>query len=187
MRVFFTGSQGVGKSTLVHEASKFLPSFEIFDSMSRLFISEGNKNVQKDYRSREYIDFQRKILLYCLNFYINNDNFITSRSLFDSYAYLEYAYSRTIGESNHSYIKSCLDMVDNYSDLILEPKDNIIFYIPIEFPIDNNNSIRITDPIFQRDIDKLLQKYIKLSNYNSIVTLTGSIEDRLEKIRSIVC
>ena len=79
MRIFITGAQGTGKSTLVKRLEEELPSLHTHDSMSREFM---------DFKDEQFgEDFQYKISLYCLDMYVNDHDFISSRSYFDSIAY----------------------------------------------------------------------------------------------------
>ena len=66
--------------------------------------------------------------------------------------------------------------------------DCIYFYLPIEFEIsEGNNLLRITDPHYQREIDKIIRDEIEYINQHypgKVITLHGSVEERLEEIEN---
>lgn len=174
MRVFFTGAQGTGKSTLVRKVNSEFVTLKMFDSMSRVFMRK--KEDQKT------DDFQKQISLYCLNLYVNEDDFVSSRSYFDSIAYPQYG----------GY-KNILDMVSIYEDMLFED-DCIYFYAPIEFKISSGgNELRLTDEKYQEDIDLLIRKEIEIQKEKghlvegeNFFVLTGDVEQRMSIIREVL-
>lgn len=172
MRIFFTGAQGTGKSTLVKELSKRHPELTVHDSMSRKFMNGSKENQFSD-------DFQKRISLYCLNLYVNERDIICSRSYFDSIAYPTYHIS---GDNNNVGL---IRMVRTFESQMFQD-DCIYFYLPIEFEIsEGNNDLRITDPTYQKDIDEIIRKeidYINTKYPGKVITLHGTVEERLQKI-----
>jgi len=57
-----------------------------------------------------------------------------------------------------------------------------VFYLPIEFPI-VLDGLRPDDPGFQQDIDGRVLSLLRANDLD-YVTLTGSVEERLEQIDS---
>lgn len=179
MRIFLTGAQGVGKSTLV---TSLPPEFnlEIKDSFSRKFL-EKNPDIQNS-TNVEYDEFQDKILLYCLNQYVNDKNFISSRSIIDSYAYLT-----VCGAKEEVMLKNILGHFVDY----LTTEDCIYIYIPIEFSIsDGNNDLRNTDSQYQRNVDEQMQKFFnKLKRHSKgaqFHIIKGDKETRLDQLKDII-
>lgn len=169
MRIFLTGAQGTGKSTLVKQLAELLPNHELHDSMSREFM-KGDKNVQ--FTS----EFQKQISLYCLNLYVNKRDIICSRSYFDSIAYPKHA----------NEYPEIINMVENYRDLMFQD-DCYYFYLPIEFEIsDGGNDLRVTDKQYQKEIDQIIQEEIKKIGSDRVFTITGSIGERINKIIKIL-
>lgn len=173
MRIFLTGAQGTGKSTIVNNIfSEY--GLRRFDSMSRDFMKK------KDDQFTDY--FQKRISLYCLNLYVNEDNFICSRSFFDSIAY-----------PTHSGDDDIVDMVRLYEDMLFED-DCIYFYTPIEFEISSGgNNLRVTDEGYQHRIDEIIRREIetqkeigRLKEGENFFILTGSIDERLNKVREVL-
>lgn len=174
MRVFFTGAQGTGKSTLVNKIFEEFVTLKRFDSMSRDFMKK---------REDQFTDyFQKRISLHCLNLYVNEEDFVSSRSFFDSIAYPTY--------SGH---KDMVNMVRTYEDMLFE-NDCIYFYIPIEFAIsERGNDLRVIDEKYQKDIDRIIRNEIEtqkilghLEEGRNFFILKGSIDERMEQIRSIL-
>ena len=179
MKIFLCGAQGTGKSTLVTS----LPlefGLEIKDSFSKAFL-EKNPDIQNS-SNINYDDFQDKILLYCLSQYVNDKNFISSRSIIDSFAYLAAC------ESKNGIILN--NILNHYRDYVLTA-DDIYIYLPIEFPISKgNNEMRNTDNEYQLRVDEQIQKYFKklrkMESGAQFYTLSGSRESRLEQLIEII-
>jgi len=179
MRIFLCGAQGVGKSTLVTSIPEEL-GLEIKDSYSRKFL-EKNPDIQNS-ANPDYNEFQDKILLYCLNQYVNDKNFISSRSIIDSFAYL-----KVCGSDNEVILSN---LINHYRDY-LTAEDCIYIYIPIEFKIsEGGNDLRNTDSQYQLNVDTAMQKYFngikKYSKGAQFHTITGSREERLEQLINII-
>lgn len=179
MRIFLAGAQGTGKSTLVNSFPKrfFL---EKKDSFSRKFLSIDS-SIQRS-ESEKFEEFQDKILLHCLAEYVGGVNFISSRSIIDSYAYLEVnkAKKRELLES----------ILDNYKKYLLEEED-IYVYLPIEFEITSDgNKNRDTDIEYQKKIDESIRRHfyrLKASGSNAtFIKATGSVRDRQNQIKRAI-
>lgn len=168
MRIFFTGAQGTGKSTLVKLVAERYNNFSVNDSMSRLFMN--------DTESEQFTeDFQKKISLYCLNMYVNDRDFICSRSYFDSIAYPSYFKDEQV-----------VSMVRNYQKYMFED-DCLYFYLPVEFEITKgNNELRVVDKEYQTSIDNSIRDEIARVDSDKVFEITGSIEERFNKICKII-
>lgn len=179
MRIFLCGAQGVGKSTLVTSLPPEM-GLEIKDSFSRQFL-EKNPDIQNS-SNIEYDEFQDKILLFCLTQYVNDKNFISSRSIIDSYAYLAAC------ESKDQVILS--NILNHYRDYVVTDQD-IYIYLPIEFTISKgNNDMRNTDTEYQLRVDEQIRRYFKKlqerSKGASFYTVTGDRDSRLEQLIQII-
>lgn len=179
MRIFLCGAQGVGKSTLATSLSADY-GLEIKDSYSKGFL-EKNPEIQNS-ASIGYNEFQDKILLYCLSQYVNDKDFISSRSIIDSFAYLAAC------NSDNKIILT--NFINHFSEYVTT-KDCIYIYIPIEFGItDGNNSLRNTDSQFQKTVDEEMQRYFnKLKKGPSEAAfhiLSGTREERLQGLKQII-
>lgn len=169
MRIFLTGAQGTGKSTIVKQLGEILPTHTVHDSMSKLFMN-GNKDTQL----KE--DFQKMISLYCLNLYVNERDIICSRSYFDSIAYPSY----------YNEYPEIIEMVRYYKDMLFQD-DCYYFYLPIEFDISQNgNDLRIVDPYYQRAIDSIIRREICTIDSDRVFCITGSVPERIDSIKRIL-
>lgn len=179
MRIFLCGAQGTGKSTLVLG----LPNeygLKKKDSFSREFLDK-DPTIQTR-MSEGYKEFQDKIVLYCLDEYVNDDDFISSRSIIDTLAYLRANKAdATIPLTN---------MINHFSEYIMTEND-IYIYLPIEFPLSNHgNKTRDTDKEYQVEVDSNMYHYFKrfrgLDSKAQFIEINGSIESRLKQLINII-
>ena len=61
---------------------------------------------------------------------------------------------------------------------------DLVFYIPIEFPLEKDG-IRFEDEQYQKMIDLQILKYLKRYKI-PYITLTGTVEERLQKIEAFL-
>ena len=180
MRIFLTGAQGTGKSTLVKELLPFMFLLEKKDSFSKEFLDDDS-SIQRS-SSEKYNEFQDKILLYCLSEYTNSNNFIASRSIIDSFAYL------TVNEAEKRvFLKN---MLYHYAEYLFR-EDDIYVYLPIEFRVsEDNNRNRDTDREYQSRIDTSIKAYFntfkKTYPKATFLVLTGTVKERLEVLESTI-
>ena len=177
MRIFLCGAQGTGKSTLVMNLETDL---ERKDSFSKSFLRQDSTIQRSD--SEKFNEFQDKILLRCLSEYVCSDNFIASRSIIDSYAYL------AVNDAENKI--PLFNLLSHYKDYLMQEGDYYI-YLPIEFSISSNgNESRNTDAQYQIDVDREIYKYYnKLKAQKSpakFLELTGSIQERLYKLTQLL-
>lgn len=175
MKLFISGAQGVGKST-VNNAIAGHFELRSIDSISKKFFRD--RKVFDDLNSEEYKYSQLKILVYAMNIYVNEDGFVSSRSLADSYAYLQHTLAKTDDDDYRKYI----EMTFEYQDII---KDELHFYIPPEFNLQNGNKLRSTNVEFQKEIDGWIGHFLETTNTNYHV-ITGTTEARAKQIIQIV-
>jgi len=179
MRVFLCGAQGVGKSTLVNSIP---PRFflEKKDSFSKKFLTK-NSAAQRS-TSDEFEEFQDKILLHCLAEYVGGSNFISSRSIIDSFAYLE------VNKAKKK--KLLVEMIENYQNYLLLEGD-IYVYLPIEFKLTKDgNSVRDIDLEYQAKIDESIRRnFYRLKAIKSdaiFIKATGDVENRMSLIKRAI-
>lgn len=171
MRVFLCGAQGVGKSTIISNIQTFLSKKDSFSK--RFLLKDKHIQLKESPYNRE---FQDRIILHCLNIYVNEDNFIASRSIIDSYAYIE------INNPEEIFYKNILDY---YSKYLFTEKD-LYCYIPIEFEISlSGNSLRNDDKKYQELIDKKIRDIfntLKDKHKSTFLILEGTLENRIYKL-----
>lgn len=173
MRIAFTGAQGTGKSTLVDILMKKY-NFQRASAPQRI-LKEINPNFPIN-QDTDNLSQSAITAIYIMELIKNNSNYISDRSLIDAFAYMDA--SKNISDNDKAKLL-------NYYESFIELYD-CIFYIPIEFEAEEDG-IRVTDKDYQKEIDENILKYI--NKYNSkvkIITITGSIEERLIKIEGIL-
>lgn len=176
MRIFLNGAQGTGKSTLVGcIPNRFF--LEKKDSFSKKFLTKDS-SIQRS-ESEKFDEFQDKILLHCLAEYVGGSNFISSRSIIDSFAYLEVNKARKRGVLG--------DMLTNYQDYLLT-KDDIYVYLPIEFEISKDgNSTRDIDAEYQKKVDESINRHFyrlkALKSEATFIKATGTVQERMNLIK----
>lgn len=170
MKIFLTGAHGVGKTTINNELVVKLKLNQL-DSITNKFAK--TKSIFKD--PELLLEFQTKFTIYCLNHYINDDNFISSRYLADMYAYCKYEYDKGLKE-----YKIFMDLLLQSAKYI---KDHII-YIPIMFDIEGTN-IRSSNKDFQKEIDNNIKEFLNLVNieYYTIKTLDNRANEIMNYIK----
>lgn len=174
MRIFITGAQGVGKSTLVRELHKALPDLSVFDSVSKDFM-----RVKQDQFDPE---FQLRISLKCLDIYVNERDFISSRSYFDSLAYPQL--NKSMEDNARDTI---LNMVKLYEPLVFQD-DCIYIYLPIEFELSGDgNALRDTDREYQERVDNTIRDLIDCSHHKDrIYGIGGDVDSRVKQVLNIM-
>lgn len=183
MKIFLSGAQGTGKSTIISSCSLNLKTY---DSYSKKFLSFKTKNTQLDFDSSEFLDFQYLIFTYCTNIYINEDNFISSRGLADTYAYVTFALRYCTKPYNIKGLKEILKILPYYIEILKRQKEVYYFYTPVEYKITSrNNPLRITCIDYQKKIEALILSFYK--KYSVLYfTVSGSKANRIKQIKEVI-
>jgi deoxyadenosine/deoxycytidine kinase len=175
MKIGFCGTVSVGKTTLVHTL-KQLPEFENYE-----FATERSKylrdlgiplNTDSTIKGQMIFMAERASELF-------KENIITDRTIIDVMAFTNKA------KSIPTFI--CDEYEHLASNLISEY--DYIFYISPEGVEIEENGVRETDAEYRMEIDKQIQYYINKYSYKSkrsIITITGSTEERIEKIKQVI-
>jgi GTPase SAR1 family protein len=172
MRIGFTGTVSVGKTTLVN-ALKELPEFKDYT-----FATERSKylrdlgiplNTDSTLKGQTIFLAER-----CSE--LIQENIITDRTVIDVMAFTMCA------NSIDSFDK---DRFDDYASRFIEEYDWIFYVSPAGVDIEDNN-VRTTDSIYRDRIDQMI-KYLysaNLSNIKNFGIISGSTETRIELIKS---
>jgi predicted ATPase len=160
------GSHGTGKTTLLKEVSTRFPDYYVTDGFSRPVLKIGKmlelSNDEKQYAINE-------LSAWAYQNYLTHKNVISTRSLVDCIIY--------------SKILAPEVNIDEIKALFETTKDQVeyFFYIPIEFDfVDDPDRLSAE---LQVKIDGIIQKFIKTYiPAEKVVTLTGTVEERLEQI-----
>ena len=172
MKIGFTGTVSVGKTTLVN-ALKELPEFKHYN-----FATERSKylrdlgiplNTDSTLKGQTIFLAER-----CSE--LINENIITDRTVIDVMAFTMCA------ESIDVYDK---DRFEEYASRFIEEYDWIFYVSPAGVEIEDNN-VRTTDSNYRDQIDSMIKCLCsaKLNNINNFGIISGTTEDRLRQIKS---
>jgi len=172
MKIGFTGTVSVGKTTLVN-ALKELSEFKDYT-----FATERSKylrdlgiplNTDSTLKGQTIFLAER-----CSE--LIQENIITDRTVIDVMAFTMCA------DSIDPFDK---DRFEEYASIFIEEYDWIFYVSPAGVSIEDNN-VRATDSNYRDQIDQMI-KYIcsfKLNNIRNFGIISGSTEDRIRQIKS---
>ena len=191
MKIAFTGTHGTGKTTLARIISEDLKLPLIDNLAGRIWnmVTMGESNGGISSSGRDTLLRYQDSILRTYEFaedyhYENSGGFITSRSVYDHYAYQQFIpsdeqiYIKGVGKAD----KDCYDLIHLHERMI---NYDFIFFTPIEFEFDfkrkgfSQNRVEVgkfledalyKDPILSKDITK------------KVCRLAGDVDQRLEKI-----
>jgi len=172
MKIGFTGTVSVGKTTLVN-ALKELPEFKDYT-----FATERSKylrdlgiplNTDSTLKGQTIFLAER-----CSE--LINENIITDRTVIDVMAFTMCA------DSIDPFDK---DRFDEYASIFIKEYDWIFYVSSAGVSIEDNN-VRTTDSEYRNTIDQMI-RYLCSSNLNSLENfgiISGTTEDRIKQIKS---
>jgi len=174
MKIAFTGAQSTGKTTLLNRLKHdpmFNLEFDFRDEITRrmqkkgLSINEGGNDITQ---------------LLIMNSHIKNsliDNVIMDRCALDGLIYTDWMYGKN---KVRSWVR---EYAENVFNLLIDRYD-YIFYLTPEFDIEDDG-VRSTDIDFRNEIVDLFDHYIKEYKI-PVIKLTGTVEQRLSKIKETI-
>ena len=177
MKIAFTGSHGVGKTTIIKLLEKRLGtnnSVNVTREIPRIICYLVN-NPEYFRRSQNTLVKQMIILLGQLtqeHELANTEYLICDRTIFDHWAYTTYLFSDELTED---YKITCEEFQKSH----MKTYDKI-FYIPIEFDVEDDGT-RENDKSFQKEIDKIIVENLEKHKIE-FITIGGTIEDRYNQI-----
>jgi len=165
-KIGFAGAQGTGKTTLVLEMLKEMPDFKQYNNIHRLLAQNlDDFNLNQDANNISQI-----VATACTTVQMmTQDKIIADRTLIDTFAYTDLAKKVTNKWEIENTFAPALKFYD------------IIFYCPIEFEMEEDG-VRDGDQWFRNQIDQRIKHHLDHYNMN-YVTLTGTIEERMNQIR----
>jgi nicotinamide riboside kinase len=174
MKIAFTGAQSTGKTTLLKELKRdpdLSLKYDFRDEITRrmqkkgLSINEGGSDITQ---------------LLIMNSHIKNsliDNVIMDRCALDGLVYTDWMCRK--GKVQQWVI----EYADNVFKMLIDRYDHIFYLVP-EFDIEDDG-VRSTDIDFRNEIVILFEKYIKAFDI-PVIKLTGTVEQRLNKIKETI-
>ena len=174
MKIAFTGAQSTSKTTLLKELKRdpdLSLKYDFRDEITRrmqkkgLSINEGGNDITQ---------------LLIMNSHIKNsliDNVIMDRCALDGLVYTDWM-------SRKGKVQQwVLQYADNVFKMLIDRYDHIFYLVP-EFDIEDDG-VRSTDIDFRNEIVELFEKYIKAIDI-PVIKLTGTVEQRLNKIKETI-
>ena len=173
MKIGFTGTMSVGKTTLVN-ALKEHPEFKdySFKTERSKYLRDLGIPLNTDSSTKGQIIFLAER---CSELY--DENIITDRTLIDVMAFT--ALAKTIPLTfSYTFNDLCHDLISEY---------DYIFYISPDGVDIEDNGVRTTDPEYRESIDNEIKKIIKEKRgyIKNLVELKGSVEERVEKVKQV--
>jgi nicotinamide riboside kinase len=168
-KIGFCGSMSVGKTTLV-KALQELPEFaeyKIATERSK-YLSDLGIPLNTDSTLEGQFIFMAERASELLQ-----TNIITDRTVYDVCAF-------TLTAKSISW----LDKVNFVrTAMALTQKYDIIFYVSPEGVDIEDNGVRTTDPVFRDKIDQIIQEILKEYPPQKLVTLKGTVEERIQQVK----
>ena len=163
------GSHGTGKTTLLKEVATKFPEYYVTDGFSRP-VTRISKFLEFTNDEKQFVI--NELSAWAYQNYLTHKNVISTRSVVDCIIY--------------SQIVAPNVDIEGMMTLFNETKDQVeyFFYIPVEFDyvIDEERPGGVWQEL-QVKIDKVIQDFIKEHiPAEKVVTLTGTVEERLEQI-----
>ncbi|MFN2524650.1 MAG: AAA family ATPase [Actinomycetota bacterium] len=173
-RIAIVGSFSTGKTTLAELLAQLL-DLPLLPEAAREVAALGFKLDRDATPETEALIFLKQY-----NNEVAIDEFVGDRSLLDVMAYAGWVLENQPARKEMALWEEC----ERLAERNLRSNYSHVFYLPIEFPI-VLDGLRPDDPVFQREIEG---RIVALLNRYGITytTITGTVEERLEKIESAV-
>jgi len=163
------GSHGTGKTTLLKEVATRFPDYYVTDGFSRP-VSKIAKYLEFSNNEKQFVI--NELSAWAYQNYLSHKNVISTRSVVDCIIY-----SQIVAPDVD--VKAMLDLFQQTKEQV-----EYFFYIPIEFAyvVDDERPDGVWQEL-QAKIDKVIQDFIKeYIPAEKIITLTGTVEERLNQI-----
>ena len=184
MRIFFTGSQGTGKSTLVDMLMNEFPWLERTADITRDLVKDGA--IKKEETSKGSNEEVQAIIFNAYLPELRKNDIISPRHLVDAIAYSKWLYDREglSQEELDREVSITSQEIQNMNLDKLQHKSladaNFIIYTPVEFEPEDDG-MRDLDPQYQAEIDECIVWALGAVNANYI-QVSGTPEERLQQI-----
>lgn len=173
-RIAIVGSFSTGKTTTAEILARRL-DLPLLPEVAREVVELGFKLDKDASPETETLIFLRQY-----NNEISTESFVGDRSMIDVMAYAGWVLDNRERTKEFYLWDECVRLAER----TLRTAYSHVFYLPIEFPI-VLDGLRPDDPDFQKDIDERLLHLLR-SHDIDYETVTGSIEERIEKIEKVL-
>ena len=109
-----------------------------------------------------------------------NDNFLVDRCLLDGFAYTRYLYDASDEQIPDWFMDYASHLLRKY----MRRYDHI-FYLPVEFEL-ADDGVRSTNSSFRNEVTQIFESLLAIGNFTNVHRLSGTVEERAEKVLSIV-
>lgn len=174
MKIGLCGTQSVGKTTLVNalKQHELFKGYEFRTERSKYLNSLGIPlNTDSTFKGQLIFLAERSAELLC-------ENIITDRTAIDVIAFSQCSTSMTIYEK---------EAFENAAKFLIEEYD-YIFYVSPEGVAIEDNGVRETNAEYRDKIDQAIRKTLWIYNHRikNLIELSGSVEERVEKVISTI-
>lgn len=173
-RIAIVGSFSTGKTTLAELVAGLL-DLPLLPEAAREVVSLGFKLDKEATPETEALIFLKQY-----NNEIATEEFVGDRSLIDVMAYAGWVLENQPPRKEMALWEEC----ERLAERNLRSNYSHVFYLPIEFPI-VLDGLRPDDPVFQKEIDGRIVALLTRHGV-SYQTVTGTVEERLEKLEAAV-
>lgn len=165
MRIAFTGSHRVGKTSLAEATSAYLPDYDFIDEPYLQLESKGYLFPEIP-ATEDYVSQFRHSLQQIVN---SADHTIFDRCPLDLLAYIHVTDKNKNIEIYYQEMRTALEQID------------LLIFVPVETP-DRVLVPQSGLPRLRLEVDEVLQEWMDDLD-NDIITVSGSISDRLVQIQ----
>lgn len=174
MRYILTGSQGTGKSSILHH---FEGKLNTITEVVRNLAKDENISINEDGNMRG----QTRIFDTYYNILSNAETpYISDRGLVDVISYTCYN-MKDKGEKGEEFLDK---QMERFVEFQKNNPDVVYFYVPIEFDV-VWDGVRSTDEGFRSEIDKNIKDLLDAMCVDYI-ELRGSIEERVAIVENVM-
>ena len=170
MKIGFTGTMSVGKTTLVN-ALKELPEFKDYNFATERsgYLSSLGIPLNTDSTLKGQTIFLAERCAELIN-----ENIITDRTVIDVMAFTKNA--KTIDFKDKEYF-------EDYARIFVGEYDYIFYISPVGIPIEDNG-VRETNEQYRELIDETILHLLRTYGHRckNVIMLKGSTQERIEKI-----
>ena len=172
MKIGFCGTMSVGKTTLVNELKK-LSEFKdyTFRTERSKYLMEMGIPLNTDSTLKGQLVFAAERASELMQ-----EKIITDRTIIDVIAFANL--SKSMKEHEKHFLGATIQPLMN--------EYNILFYVSPEGVKIEDNGVRETDSKYRMAIDKEIRSIIQMHGNSKIITIKGTIKERIEQIKNTV-